>query len=105
MKEKRTGKAFRGTPPPTRDELARVDAITDAEIAVAVSRDPDAAPLLAPAWLKKAKLVKPQPKEAISIRLDKDVLEWFRAQPRYQTRINAILRMVMEHEKGGREAG
>jgi len=33
------------------------------------------------------------PKAAISLRLDADVLEWFKAQgPGYQTRINAVLR-------------
>ena len=32
-------------------------------------------------------------KEPISIRVDEDVLEWFRASgPRYQSRINAVLR-------------
>jgi uncharacterized protein (DUF4415 family) len=32
-------------------------------------------------------------KEAISLRLDAEVLDWFRAQgPGYQTRINAVLR-------------
>ena len=41
----------------------------------------------------------PEPKEQISIRLDRDVLEHFRRYPRYQTRINAILRVAMEHEK------
>mgnify|MGYP006278749729 CR=1 FL=1 len=35
--------------------------------------------------------------EAISIRLDQDVLEWFRGQgPGYQTRMNAVLRSYME---------
>jgi uncharacterized protein (DUF4415 family) len=76
--------------------------MTDADIAAAVAADPDAAPLLTPAsWLKKAKLVAPGDKELISIRLDKDVLEHFRARPRYQTRINRILRLVMEEEKSG----
>ena len=33
------------------------------------------------------------PKEAISLRIDPDVLAWFKAQgPGYQTRINAVLR-------------
>lgn len=33
------------------------------------------------------------PKAAISLRLDADVLDWFKAQgPGYQTRINAVLR-------------
>ena len=38
--------------------------------------------------------LKPQvPKTAVSLRLEQDVLEWFKAQgPGYQTRINAVLR-------------
>lgn len=33
------------------------------------------------------------PKAAISLRVDADVLDWFKAQgPGYQTRINAVLR-------------
>jgi uncharacterized protein (DUF4415 family) len=36
-------------------------------------------------------------KTAISIRVDTDVLEWFRAQgPGYQKRINLVLRAFME---------
>ncbi|MFN5154551.1 MAG: BrnA antitoxin family protein [Gemmatimonadota bacterium] len=35
----------------------------------------------------------PKPKRAISLRVDEDVLEWFRTSgPRYQTRMNAVLR-------------
>lgn len=34
-----------------------------------------------------------QPKASISLRVDRDVLEWFKAQgPGYQTRMNAVLR-------------
>jgi uncharacterized protein (DUF4415 family) len=82
-----------------KPDWRRLDAQTDREIAAAMAADPDAAPLLKPAWLRKAKLVLPGDKELISIRLDKDVLDHFRARPRYQSRINAILRMVMEEEK------
>jgi hypothetical protein len=33
------------------------------------------------------------PKGLISLRIDQDVIEWFKAQgPGYQTRINAVLR-------------
>lgn len=36
-------------------------------------------------------------KTAVSLRLDADVLDWFRAQGAgYQTRINAVLRAYME---------
>ena len=43
-----------------------------------------------------ATLVMPVPKEAISLRVDEDVLHWFRnLGPRYQTRMNAVLRSYM----------
>jgi len=42
--------------------------------------------------------LKPAPrKQQVTIRLDGDVLEWFRAQGKgYQTRINSLLRAYME---------
>lgn len=82
-----------------RTDWARVDALTDEQIATAVGEDPDAPPIIDEAWFASATLVMPEPKEQISIRLDRDVLAHFRKYPRYQTRINAILRAVMEHEK------
>lgn len=40
-------------------------------------------------------------KAAISLRLDADVLEWFRTRgPGYQTRINAVLRAYKEAAEG-----
>jgi len=39
----------------------------------------------------------PQPKELVSIRIDPDVLGWFRREgKRYQTRINAVLRSYVD---------
>lgn len=44
-----------------------------------------------------AELVIPVAKRAISLRVDEDVLEWFRSLgPRYQTRMNAVLRAFMK---------
>ena len=87
--------------PETRRQIdwSRFDAITDEEIEASVRDDPDAPPIVDDEWFATARLVLPRPKEQISIRLDRDVLEHFRRYPRYQTRINAILRAVMEHEK------
>ncbi|HEV2097740.1 MAG TPA: BrnA antitoxin family protein [Stellaceae bacterium] len=82
-----------------KTDWAAFDAITDEEIAAAIRDDPDVAPELDDEWFAGATLVMPQRKEQISIRLDRDVLEHFRRCPRYQTRINAILRAAMEHEK------
>jgi uncharacterized protein (DUF4415 family) len=82
-----------------RTDWSRFDAMTDEDIAAQIRDDPDVAPELDAEWFATATLVMPRPKEQISIRLDRDVLEHFRRYPRYQTRINAILRAAMEHEK------
>jgi uncharacterized protein (DUF4415 family) len=80
-------------------DWVHVDALTDEQIEAAIRDDPDAAPILDENWFASATLILPKPKEQISIRLDRDVLEHFRQHPRYQTRINAILRAAMKHEK------
>ncbi|WP_310570964.1 BrnA antitoxin family protein [Gemmatimonas sp.] len=77
-----------------RADLARLRRTSDAEIArtaPAELRDiPDD-------FWKGARVVTPVSKEAISIRLDHDVIAWFRSSgPRYQSRINAVLRSYVE---------
>lgn len=79
-------------------DWARVDAMKDEDIDQSIAGDPDAAPANFD-W-SKAEVVYPPKKQAVSIRLDEDVLEYFRAQgPGYQTRINAVLRAYVEHER------
>lgn len=54
-------------------------------------------PRIDPAIFKKMVIRMPKPKELVSIRIDPDVLGWFRQQGRkYQTRINAVLRSYVE---------
>ncbi len=51
-------------------------------------------------WFAKAELRAPLAKTAVSIRLDPDVLAFFRKQGKgYQTRINAVLRAYMKGAK------
>ena len=41
----------------------------------------------------------PVSKDRLSLRLDHDVITWFKAQgPGYQSRINAVLRAYMHHQ-------
>ena len=57
-------------------------------------------PELRDSFFKTGKLKMPKTKPRISIRLDADVLEWFKSYGTgYQTRINAVLRMYMETHK------
>jgi uncharacterized protein (DUF4415 family) len=58
-------------------------------------------PEVDPRVFKKMEVRMPKPKELVSIRIDPDVLGWFRKQgKRYQTRMNAVLRSYVEaHSK------
>ncbi|HDZ73947.1 MAG TPA: hypothetical protein ENH55_14550 [Aurantimonas coralicida] len=61
--------------------------------------NPDApeGPSLGADFWKDAELVYPEAKTPISLRVDKDVLDWFKAEGTgYQTRMNAVLRSFME---------
>jgi len=73
----------------------RLRTMSDEEIRPGILADPDAHPTDAAFW-KNAKVVWPKSKEAITIRLDADLLAWLRKQKGYQTRINAILRTYMD---------
>ena len=54
-------------------------------------------PALDEKFFKKGKLRLPKAKPLISIRIDTDVLSWFKSMGSgYQTRMNAVLRMYME---------
>jgi predicted transcriptional regulator/uncharacterized protein (DUF4415 family) len=76
-------------------DYARLDAMTDDDIAQAVADDPDA-PSLDLDWTQ-ARLTLPPGKDVVTLRLDRDVLEWFRTQGKgYQTRINQALRAFYE---------
>jgi uncharacterized protein (DUF4415 family) len=80
-----------------KTDWARVDKLTDEDIAKAVANDPDAAPIDID-W-SDAVLVNPAKKKAISIRVDEDVLDFFRKQGEgYQRRINAVLRSYMQQK-------
>jgi uncharacterized protein (DUF4415 family) len=81
----------------SQTDWAAVDALTDEEITQAVANDPDAVPLDVD-W-SDAVLVIPPKKQAISIRVDEDVLNFFKKEgDGYQRRINAVLRSYMQQK-------
>lgn len=85
--------------PPGKTDWEQLRSKTDEEIEEAMRDDLDWADLIDVDW-SDAVLVIPVPKKAISIRLDEDVVDFFKRQgPGYQTRINAVLRRFMEKVK------
>jgi uncharacterized protein (DUF4415 family) len=94
MKNERIVKRQWGERRKGKTDWAQVDALTDKEIEAAVRGDPDAVPLDID-W-SKADLVVASKKKAISIRVDEDVLDYFKREGAgYQRRINAVLRSYM----------
>jgi uncharacterized protein (DUF4415 family) len=81
-------------------DWARVAAMTEADIERAAAEDPDASLTTTGDW-EDTRVVWPQTTEPVTLRLDSDVLAWFRRQgPGYQVRINAVLRaFVKAHER------
>jgi len=77
----------------SKTDWKRVDAMRDEDI------DYSDIPKLGPDFFANA-ILWPGPKEQITLRLDPDVLKFFRkAGKGYQTTINAVLRKYMEAQK------
>lgn len=84
--------------PISKRRLAEIEAIADADINRSDLPEMDAA------FFETARLVlKPSAaKQAVSLRLDEDVIAWFRAQgPGHLSRMNQVLRAYMLARKAG----
>ena len=102
----------------TQSDWARAAAMTYDEIEAAIASDPDEAGLVVdrsryttelpqpgkPINWKYVTPKLPQPKSVLNMRVDPEVMAYFRAQGKgYQTKINAVLRSyVDEMSRGGR---
>ena len=73
----------------------RLDVLADEEIDL--SDTPEILPEMFAKAVVKRGLETSLPKQQVTLRIDSDVLAWFREQGRgYQTKINALLRAYME---------
>lgn len=81
---------------PSKTNWELVDSLTDEDVDRLTEGDPEWEGVDDIDW-SKAELVIPSAKTAISIRLDADVLAFFKAGgPGYQGRINAVLKSYMK---------
>ena len=89
--ERRINMSVKDSKKKSRTDWDRLEAMSDEDI------DYSDIPPMDQRFFKTGKLRMPKAKPLISIRIDDDILEWFKAQgPGYQTRINAVLRMYKE---------
>jgi uncharacterized protein (DUF4415 family) len=80
----------------SQTDWARVDAMDDEDIDL--SDCPEITPeQFAKAVVQRGGLQSPKNKAQVTLRIDSDVLDWFKLQGRgYQTQINNLLRAYME---------
>lgn len=98
MSAKRIAKPS-GKPLPSRGkaDLRLLRRVSDAAIRRSA---PAELPELPEDFWDEAVPVVPETKVPISLRVDSDVLEWFREEgPRYQSRMNAVLRSYMQRAR------
>lgn len=76
----------------SRTDWARVDAMTEEELEASIDYEEEGYPI----WETARRIYDPACKKQITLRLDPDVIEFFKAGgPGYQTRMNAVLRSYM----------
>lgn len=92
MKDAATGNV---SEPNLGTDWDKLRSMSDKYIHEAIVSDPEANPTDEDFW-KTADVVLPRRKEVVTLRLDAEVLEWFRRERGYQTRINAILQSYMK---------
>jgi uncharacterized protein (DUF4415 family) len=74
-------------------DLARIDRMTDRDIARQIAADRDVAPEFTDEMFRESRWVAAPRKVPISFRVDPDVLSFFKKSgPGYQSRMNAVLR-------------
>ncbi len=89
----------RSTSKASKTDWKRVDALRDDDIDL--SDNPEVTPEMFAKAIVRRGLISAPPKEQVTLRLDIDVLKWFRSQGKgYQTQINALLRAYMEARSG-----
>lgn len=76
-------------------DMERIKRMKDKDLDLA---DPDA-PELDESFFDRAVIELPIPEKVVSLQIEADVLDWFKAQGRgYQTRITALLRAYMRDQ-------
>lgn len=83
---------------PHASDWRKAASLSDDEIDAIEARDPDLA-AMDDSWLDAAQIIMPESKAQLTLRLDKDVVAFFKHQGKgYQTRMNAVLRAYMRSQ-------
>lgn len=79
---------------PSQTDWERIDKLTDEEI------DTSDIPLLDDSFFAKARLRMPRPQVPVTMHVDADLLDWFKAQgEEFESVINSALRSYVEKQR------
>lgn len=79
----------------SRTDWSKVDAVTDQELEAFIAADEDERDF-SPHWAK-AELVFPSPKLSVNLRLDREIIEFFKQQGRgHISRMQAVLKAYVD---------
>lgn len=83
----------------SQTDYDRIDKLTDADIEAASMEDPDLQETLGN-WYESAVMVAPQAKQQLTLRLEPEVINWYRGLGKgYQRRMGDVLKAYMQHHK------
>lgn len=84
----------------SKTDWERVDSMSEEELTQNAHFDPDNPPIDESFFSRSKKVQPPRPKQQITLRIDADILDWFKKQGKgYQTMINAVLRTYKESQQ------
>ncbi len=85
--------------PPPRPLSKAFREMSDEEVERRAAADPDAG-VIPPGFWDNAKLILPETKQQITLRLDPEVIRWFRRSGKgYQSRMGAVLKSYVEAKR------
>jgi uncharacterized protein (DUF4415 family) len=87
-----------GTLVPIADQTnwPKLDAMSEADVEAAALNDADGPPMTDEEWAKNETSSTKQ--VSVGLKLDRDVVSWFKSQDGFQASINAALRRYMEEQ-------
>ena len=105
MKKESTYRYTLENAPKGRTDHAYLDSLTEEQLRASIADDPDWAGNQEIDW-SNAVWVIPEPKKPISIRIEPDILSFFKEQgPGYQKRIQAVLRTYVDQMRAKKAIG
>lgn len=102
MSKRSTSKSSRRDNQADRTDWCRVDSLRNEDIDT--SEHPEMTPAMFARSVAREGLQPMPRKQQVTLRIDTDVLHWFRGQGKgYQSRVNALLRAYMEAHESKRD--